>query len=92
MTSQVSEFFLREKHGIHGINDIKWESEKDRSDFASAEFLLQKDNIGYSVNCVVLDYALKIKTSCSDEELTTIPQYYLFSVIPFVAKPDEEES
>ena len=91
MTSQVSEYFLRKNKEIYGIDDLEWESEKDRSDFASAEFLLQKDDIGYSVNCAVLDYALKVKTSCNDDKLTTIPQYYLFSIIPFSARPDEVE-
>lgn len=88
-TSQVSDYFIRKQLGIHGIYDVKWEFEKDREDYIAAEFLVEKDNIGYSVNSVVLNNAIKVKTSCIDEKLTSIPQYYFFSMIPYAPRLKE---
>lgn len=87
--SQVSDYFIRKQLSIHGIYEVRWEFEKDRDDYIAVEFLVEKDNLGYSVNSVVLNNAIKVKTSCIDEKLTTIPQFYFYSMIPYTPKPKE---
>ena len=90
-TSQVSEFFLREKLNKLGINDIRWEFEKDRDAYTAVEFRIENEDIGYSVNSVVFNGAVSVKASCMDEEIQKVPQFYFYSLFPYVPKPPEED-
>lgn len=82
-TTQVSDYFLRDKTGKKGIYDIKVEYEKDREYNVSVEFCLNDKDIGYSVNSVVLYDSVHIPTSCDDTEHKSIPQFYFYSLFPY---------
>ncbi len=88
--SQVSDYFLRKETGKYGIYDIKWEFEKDRDAYTAVEFKLQGENLGYSVNSVVMNDAIKIKTSCKDNEPVSIPQFYFYSLFPYIPKEKQD--
>lgn len=82
-TTQVSDYFLRNKTGEKGIYDIKVEYEKDREYNVSVEFCLNDKDIGYSVNSVVLYDSVHIPTSCDETEYKSIPQFYFYSLFPY---------
>ncbi len=82
-SAQVSDYFLRTKTGKTGIYDIRLEYEKEREYNISVEFGLEDQDIGYSVNSVVLYDSIKIPTSCGDEKLKSIPQFYFYSLFPY---------
>ncbi len=84
--SQVSDYFLRKQINKTGIYDIRWEFEKDRDMYTSVEFGVDSEGLVYSVNSIVLNDALKIFTSCGDTEIKKIPQFYFYSLIPYVPK------
>ena len=90
-TSQVSEFFLREKLNKLGINDIRWEYEKDRDAYTAVEFRIENEDLGYSVNTVVINSAISVKTSCMDEEIQKVHQFYFYSLIPYKPDPPKED-
>ena len=62
-TSQVSDYFLRDKINKKGIYDIAWEFERDRDSYTSVEFHVESENLTYSVNSMVLNNALDIPAS-----------------------------
>lgn len=82
-STQVSDYFLRDKTGKTGIYDIRLEYEKDREYNVSVEFSFEDSDIGYSVNSVVLYDSVKIPTSCGDTSLKSIPQFYFYSLFPY---------
>lgn len=88
--SQVSDFFLRERIGKLGFYDIKWEFERDRDLNITVEFGVEEEGLVYSVNSIVLNNALEIKTTCSDEAPTKVHQFYYYSLIPYTPKEKEE--
>ncbi|MGI9553989.1 MAG: sucrase ferredoxin [Thermodesulfobacteriota bacterium] len=90
-SSQVADFFLRKELKKYGIFDIRWESEKDRDAYAAVEFKIESENVGFSVNSVVLNDAIKIKASCRDEKPTRIPQFYFYSIVPYIPKEKKED-
>ncbi|MGI9553878.1 MAG: hypothetical protein ACR2NC_03050 [Thermodesulfobacteriota bacterium] len=83
-------FFLRKEIKKYGIYDIRWEFEKDRDLNIAVEFKIEGENLGYSVNSIVFNNAIKIKTSCLDETPTSIHQFYFYSLIPYVPKEKKE--
>jgi len=88
--AQVSEYFLRKQLGIiPRIDEIEWVYEKDRYEHTTVEFLVKKVNLVYSVNSFVMNSAIKVKTSCMDEEPVSIPQFYFYSMIPYTPEPEE---
>ena len=89
-TSQVSDYFLRRETGRLGIYDIKWEFEKDRAEYTAVEFGVEGESTVYSVNTVVMNQALKIRTSCGDSETSELPQFYFYSLIPYEPRKGEE--
>lgn len=90
-TSQVADYFLRERINKYGIYDLKWEFEKDRDVYTATEFRLQDENIGYSVNAVVMNDAISIRKSCNDEKPASIPQFYFYSLVPYTPDRDQVE-
>lgn len=82
-STQVSDYFLRDKTGKTGIYDIRLEYEKDREYNVSVEFSFEDSDIGYSVNSVVLYDSVNIPTSCGDTSLKSIPQFYFYSLFPY---------
>ena len=90
--SQVSDYFLRKELKKYGIFDIRWEFERDRDQHISVEFEIEVDGkkIVCSVNSIVFNNALKIKTSCRDEEPTSIHQFYFYSLIPYIPEEKKE--
>lgn len=82
-TSQVSDYFLRKETGRLGIYDIRWEFEKDRAEYTAVEFGVEGESTVYSVNTVVMNQVLKIRTSCGDSETSELPQFYFYSLIPY---------
>ncbi|MGH7884114.1 MAG: sucrase ferredoxin, partial [Thermodesulfobacteriota bacterium] len=82
-TSQVSDYFLREKIGTLGIYDIKWEFEKDRDTYTAVEFNVLSENLVYSINSIVLNDAIKVLPSCGDNEARYLPLFYFYSLIPY---------
>ena len=91
-TSQVSDYFMRRETGKLGIYDIRWEFEKDRAEYTAVEFGVEGESTIYSVNTVVMNQVLKLRTSCDDPEVKEIPQFYFYSLIPYEpskrGKPD----
>ncbi len=95
--AQVSDYFLRKQlgeNGLHvkGIYEIEWVYEKDRYEYTSVEFLVEKFNLVYSVNTMVMNSAIKVRTSCTDSEPQSIPQFYFYSIIPYEPEPEEEQA
>lgn len=88
-TSQVSDYFLRKETGRLGIYDIRWEFEKDRAEYTAVEFGVEGESTVYSVNTVVMNQALKIRTSCGDSGISELPQFYFYSLIPY--EPQKRE-
>ena len=88
--SQVSDYFLRKKIKKYGIYDIRCEFEKDRDIYVAAEFKIEGENLGYSVNSIVLNNAISIRASCKDNEPTSIPQFYFYSLISYTPKEKVE--
>ena len=91
-TSQVSDYFLRKQTGKLGIYDIRWEFEKDDSDHTAVEFGIKGETTVYSVNTVVINQVVKIKTSCDDTETKELPQFYFYSLIPYEPLSREEKT
>lgn len=87
--SQVSDYFLRKKIDKLGIYDIRWEYEKDRYEYICVEFRVDSNNLTYSVNSIALNDSIKINASCGDEDFTTIPQFYFYSIVPYEPKSDD---
>ena len=95
--AQVSDYFLRKQlgeNGLHvkGIYEIEWVYEKERYEHTSVEFLVEKFNLVYSVNTMVMNSAIKVRTSCTDSEPESIPQFYFYSIIPYEPEPEEEHA
>ncbi len=95
--AQVSDYFLRKQLGenglqVNGIYEIEWVYEKDRYEYTSVEFLVDKLNLVYSVNSMVLNSAIKVRTSCTDSEPVSMPQFYFYSIVPYTPEPAEEQN
>jgi len=90
-TSQVSDYFLRKEIQKLGIYDIRWEFEKDREDYTAVEFGIKGETTIYSVNTVVMNQAIKLKTSCEEPEVKALPQFYFYSLIPYEPLRREKE-
>lgn len=90
-TSQVSDYFLRKEIKKYGIYDLEWEFEKDMDAYTATEFKLRDENLGYSVNSVVMNNAIVIKPSCSSDKTESIPQFYFYSLIPYIPRKDQED-
>ena len=90
-TSQVSDYFLRKEIGKLGIYDIKWEFEKDREDYTAAEFGVEGETTVYSINTVVMNSGVKLRTSCDSPEVKGIPQFFFYSIIPYEPQRGEKE-
>ena len=88
--SQISDYFLRQQIKKYGIYDIRWEFERDRDEYIAVEFGVEDEDLVYSVNSIALNNAIKIRTSCMDEEIKSIHQFYFYSLIPY--KPKKEDS
>lgn len=91
-TSQVSDYFLRDKIGKLGIYDIKWEYEKDRFASTAVEFRVESEGLVYSVNTVVFNDAVKVLPSCGDTEAKYLPLFYYYSLVPYVPKDLREKT
>lgn len=89
-TSQVSDYFLRKETGRLGIYDIRWEFEKDRAEYTAVEFGVEGESTVYSVNTVVMNQSLKIRTSCGDSGISELPQFYFYSLIPYEPRKREK--
>ncbi len=90
-TSQVSDYFLREKIKDLGIYDIEWEYEKDRDVYTSVEFRVESKGLVYSVNSIVLNDAVKVLPSCGDSEAKYLHLFYYYSLVPYVPKDLKEK-
>ena len=93
-SAQVSDYFLRKQLGkevVLNIYDIEWVFQRDRYEYTSVEFLVKKMNIVFSVNCLVLNSAVTVKQSCTDNEAVSIPQFYYYSIIPYEPETEEEK-
>lgn len=91
-SSQVSEYFLRQQLKKYGFYHIRWEFEKDRDAYIAVEFRVEDEGLVYSVNSIVLNNAIRIRTSCMDEEIKPIHQFYFYSLIPYRPKAKKEDS
>ena len=89
-TSQVADYFMRRETGKLGIHDIRWEFEKDRAEYAAVEFGAEGESTVYSVNTVVVNQALKLRTGCDDPGTKEIPQFYFYSIVPYEPPKREE--
>lgn len=90
-TSQVSDYFLRKEIEKLGIYDIRWEFEKDREDYTAVEFGVEGETTVYSINTVVMNSGVKLQTSCDSPEVTGIPQFFFYSIIPYEPQREEKE-
>lgn len=95
--AQVSDYFLRKQLGENGLNvkgiyEIEWLYEKERYEHTSVEFKVEKFNLIYSVNTMVMNSAIKVRTSCNESEIESIPQFYFYSIIPYTPEPDVEQN
>lgn len=90
-TSQVSDYFLRRELGKLGIYDIRWEFEKDRAEYTAVEFGIEGETTVYSVNTVVMNQAVKLRTTCGDPEVKELPQFYFYSLIPYEPLRENKE-
>ena len=88
--SQVSDYFLRQQRNIFGIYDIEWEYEKDNDAYISVEFKVAEEGLVCRVSAIALNNAIKLQTSCSDDTLKSIHQFYFYSLVPY--KPEDIES
>lgn len=86
-TSQVSDYFLRDKIGKLGIYDIKWEYEKDRDSYTNVEFKVPSNNLVYGISTVVLNDAIKVFPNCADNDPKYLPLFLFYSLIHY--KPEE---
>ncbi len=89
--SQVSDYFLRKEIKKYGIYDLEWEFEKDMDAYTATEFKLRDEDIGYSVNSVVLNNAIVIKPSCSSDKTEAVPQFYFYSIIPYTPRKEQKD-
>lgn len=87
-TSQVSDYFLRDKIGKLGIYDIEWEYEKDRDSYTNVEFKVPSNNLMYGVSTVVLNDAIKVLPNCANDNPKYLPLFLFYSLIPY--EPEEE--
>lgn len=90
-TSQVSDYFLRRETGKLGVYDIRWEFEKDRAEYTAVEFGIEGETTVYSVNTVVMNQAVKLRTTCGDPEVKELPQFYFYSLIPYEPRRENGE-
>lgn len=90
-TSQVCDYFLRDRLKKFGIYDIRWEYEKDRDYNVSVEFRIEGEDTGYSVNAVVMYDSMSLPASCGDIEYKDMHQFYYYSLIKYKPKQDGDK-
>ncbi len=90
-TSQVSDYFLRKEIEKLGIYDIRWEFEKDQEDYTAVEFGVEGQTTVYSINTVVMNHGVKLRTSCDSPEVKGIPQFFFYSIVPYEPRRKEKE-
>lgn len=90
-TSQVSDYFLRREIEKLGIYDIRWEFEKDNEDYTAVEFGVEGETTVYSINTVVMNSGVKLRTSCDSQEIKGMPQFFFYSIVPYEPQKKEEE-